>query len=70
MKTSYDFLSASSFGLMLFLSVIVGMGMGYSLDKLFKTAPVLTVLFTILGMISGIVSIFKELKNFKDDPHS
>jgi F0F1-type ATP synthase assembly protein I len=70
MKTSYDFLSASSFGLMLFLSVIVGMGMGYSLDKLFKTAPVLTILFTILGMISGIVSIFKELKNFKDDPHS
>lgn len=50
-------------------SVIIGLGIGYFLDKLFKSEPIFTVFFTILGMISGIVSIFKELKHFKEDSH-
>ncbi|OGS44752.1 MAG: hypothetical protein A2539_03970 [Elusimicrobia bacterium RIFOXYD2_FULL_34_15] len=61
----YNFLSAASFGLILLLSIVVGLGIGIFLDKLFKTHPIFTIIFTLIGMISGLYSIFKEIKKFQ-----
>ncbi|MFB0566378.1 MAG: AtpZ/AtpI family protein [Candidatus Aminicenantaceae bacterium] len=56
----------SSLGLMLPSSAVVGMLFGYLLDKLFKTQPWLLILFTLLGMASGVFNIIRGLNKFKD----
>jgi len=61
----YSFLAAASFGLILLLSVVVGLLIGIFLDKWLNTAPLFTAVFTFIGMISGIYSIFKEIKQFQ-----
>jgi len=65
MKDIYNFLSAASFGFVLLMSIVVGLGIGIFLDKIFKTHPVFTIFFTLIGMVSGIYSVFKELKKFQ-----
>jgi ATP synthase protein I len=50
-------LQASSIGINLVLSTFVGLAIGYGLDSLFHTSPWLTIIFLILGIISG----FREL---------
>jgi len=67
-KYYYSLLAAASFGFVLLLSVVVGLVLGIFLDKLFHTAPFLTAVFTFIGMISGIYSIFKEIKQFQKKP--
>lgn len=64
MKNIYNFLSASSFGFIIVFSVVVGLGIGLFLDKIFMTHPVFTVIFTVIGMASGIYTVFKEIKNY------
>ena len=47
-------LYASSVGINLVISTFIGLAIGYGLDKLFKkTSPWLTILFLVLGIISG-----------------
>ncbi len=47
-------LNASSVGLNLVISTFIGLAIGYGLDKLFKkTFPWLTIIFLLLGIISG-----------------
>ncbi|MBN1384618.1 MAG: AtpZ/AtpI family protein [Elusimicrobia bacterium] len=65
MKNIYNFLSASSFGFIFVLSVVIGLGIGVFLDKIFGTHPVLTVIFTAIGMSSGIYTVFKEIRKFQ-----
>ena len=48
---------ASTVGLNLVLSTFVGLAIGYGLDKLFHSSPWLTIIFLILGIITG----FREL---------
>lgn len=50
-------LEASSVGIQLVISTFVGFAIGYFLDKIFKTSPWLTIVFLIIGIISG----FREL---------
>ncbi len=50
-------IDASSVGIHLVISTFVGLALGYGLDKLFGTSPYLTIIFLILGIISG----FREL---------
>ncbi|MDD5686287.1 MAG: AtpZ/AtpI family protein [Elusimicrobia bacterium] len=65
MKNIYNFISAASFGFIFVLSIVVGLGIGIFLDKIFKTHPVFTVIFTAIGMVSGIYSVFKEIRIFQ-----
>jgi len=62
----YSFLSAASFGIILLLSVVVGLIIGIFIDKLLHTVPLFTAIFTFIGMISGIYSVFKEIKQFQE----
>jgi ATP synthase protein I len=54
--------SLSSLGLMLPSSIAVGLFLGYLLDKLLGTRPWLMAIFTVLGVVSGFLSLFRGLK--------
>lgn len=52
----------SSLGLMLPSSIAVGLFMGYFLDKLLGTDPWLLIIFTLLGVASGFLSLLRGIK--------
>jgi ATP synthase protein I len=61
----------SSIALILPSSIAVGLFMGYLLDKWLGTGPWLLLTFTILGIISGLLSFIRAIKKeLKDEPKS
>lgn len=56
---------ASMMGIHLVSGVIVGMGMGYYLDRYFETKPWLTLVFLILGIIAGYKNMFREMQRIQ-----
>ena len=61
----------SSIALILPSSIAVGLFMGYFLDKWLKTGPWLLLTFTVLGIVSGLLSLFRALKKaIKEEPRS
>jgi ATP synthase protein I len=68
---SKHFILAWSVGLHLVLSTFVGLAIGYWLDKVFNTSPWLTIIFLLLGIISGFRELFKmarkEIADDKED---
>jgi ATP synthase protein I len=59
----------SSLGLILPSSIAVGLFLGYFLDRWLGTAPWLLLAFTVLGIVSGLLSLFRALKKqMKDEP--
>jgi len=60
----------SSLGLMLPSSIAVGLLMGWLLDKYLHTHPWMLGIFTVLGIVSGFLSLIRGLKKMgieKDD---
>lgn len=57
----------SSIGLLLPSSIIVGLVFGYLLDKWLHTGPWLLLSFTLLGVASGLLSLFRALKKYEND---
>ena len=59
----------SSLGLILPSSIAIGLFFGYILDRWLGTAPWLLLSFTVLGIVSGLLSLFRALKKqLKDEP--
>ena len=59
----------ASVGLILPSSIAVGLFFGYFLDRWLGTDPWLLLTFTVLGIASGLLSLFRALrKELKDDP--
>ncbi|MBE3124586.1 MAG: AtpZ/AtpI family protein [Acidobacteria bacterium] len=59
----------ASLGLVLPSSIIVGLFFGYLLDRWLGTDPWLLLAFTVLGLVSGLLSLFRALKKqMKDEP--
>ena len=52
----------SSIGLLLPSSIAVGLFIGYLLDRWLGTAPWLLLAFTVLGIVSGLLSLFRALR--------
>ena len=56
----------SSVGISMVVATFIGLAMGYYLDKWLDTSPWLTLIFLVLGIISGFRNIFiltnRELK--------
>lgn len=52
-------IDASSVGLQLVISTFVGFAIGYFLDRLFKTSPWLTIIFLIIGIVSGFLGLLR-----------
>jgi ATP synthase protein I len=46
-------------------SVVVGTIMGFILDKTFGTKPWLILIFFFLGVITGIINVFKSAKKMQ-----
>ncbi|RPI98040.1 MAG: AtpZ/AtpI family protein [Candidatus Aminicenantes bacterium] len=59
----------SSIGLILPSSIAVGLFLGYFLDRWLGTAPWLLLSLTVLGIVSGLLSLFRALrKELKNEP--
>lgn len=54
------FFFIGSLGFTIIASIILGLIIGSALDKLFNTKPVLTIIFTFIGVISGLWYVIKE----------
>jgi len=58
-----------SLGLILPSSIAVGLFFGYLLDRWLGTAPWLLLVFTVLGVASGLLSLSRAIKkHLKDEP--
>jgi ATP synthase protein I len=56
----------SSLGLMLPSSIAVGLFLGYFLDKLFNTQPWFLIIFLLLGVVSGLISLFRGIIKYSE----
>lgn len=63
-------LNASTVGLTLVISTFIGLAIGYFLDKFFGTKPWLTIIFLILGIISGFRDLIKMAKKGNNEEGS
>jgi ATP synthase protein I len=58
----------SSIALILPASIAVGLFFGYFLDRRLGTEPWLLLIFLVLGIASGLLSLFRAIKKqWKDD---
>ncbi|HME44243.1 MAG TPA: AtpZ/AtpI family protein [Syntrophorhabdales bacterium] len=57
-----SFLTYGSLGLEMGLCVAIGLGMGYYLDRYFKTAPILTLVFLVFGLVAGMKALYRTWK--------
>jgi len=56
----------SSLGLVLPSSIVIGLFMGYFLDKLLGTHPWMLILFLLFGIASGFYSLIRGLNKYLD----
>lgn len=54
----------SSMGVAMLLTSLLGIGVGYYLDKKFGTEPWLMLIFLILGIAAGFKNMFTILKRY------
>ncbi len=60
-------LKASLIGIHLVTCTVVGLVIGYFLDKWLGTAPWLTMIFFFLGVAAGFKNMFQEIKKLNKD---
>ena len=53
---------ASTVGIHLVLCIFAGLAIGYGLDYLLKTFPILTLIFLIVGIVAGFKEVFRIAK--------
>lgn len=52
----------SSVGLVLVFSTFIGLGLGWLLDRVLKTRPLLTILMLLLGIVAGFVNVWRAVR--------
>ena len=52
-------------GLDLISPIIVGILIGLGFDKIFSTKPIFFLIFLLLGIITGFISVIKSMKSLK-----
>ncbi len=55
----------SALAFILPVSIAVGLGIGYFLDRAFHTAPYLLIIFTLYGIAAGFINLIKMTKPAK-----
>ena len=63
-KKFFKYLSLSTIGLHLFSGTVVGLLIGYYLDKFFNTSPFLTIIFFFFGVAAGIRNMYKDVQKY------
>lgn len=61
-RRAYDYLSSSSVGLELGISVLIGLLFGYWLDRKLGSEPWLMILFLVLGFVGGMRGVIRAVK--------
>ncbi len=62
-----ELLQYSSRGLEMGLNVVVGIVMGYYLDKYFKTSPYLTIIFMLFGVAAAVKTAIRLIRKVEKD---
>jgi ATP synthase protein I len=57
-ETLYSFLTYGTLGLEMGLSLVIGLAIGYYLDRRFGTAPIFLIIFMIFGILAGMKRIY------------
>jgi F0F1-type ATP synthase assembly protein I len=57
----------STIGLTLAFSTIIGVGIGYLLDRWLHTDPIFTVIFLVIGTIAGFVEMIRTVSRVSQD---
>lgn len=52
----------ASVGTQLAVSIFIGFGAGYWLDKWFGTRPAMMLLFTVLGVAAGFLNVYRTVR--------
>ena len=70
-KTEFQFAHAAKVGFRigaeLISGVIVGAGIGYLLDILFGTRPMLLIIFLFLGGVAGFLNVYRFVKSMEKE---
>lgn len=59
-------LDASQVGIQLVVSTVVGLAIGWVIDKYMHTAPWFTIIFFFLGVAAGFIELFRFIRR-KDE---
>ncbi len=59
-KKFNDYFTIGTIGLHLISGIIVGLAIGYFLDKFFNTHYIMTIIFFFLGVASGFYNMYKD----------
>ena len=51
-----------SLGIAIVLCLVIGLTIGYYVDKWFGTKPFFTILFIFLGICAGFLTLYREVK--------
>ncbi len=67
-ETDYSRASKIGFriGTELISGVLVGGAIGYLLDKIFETRPILLIIFLFLGGIAGFLNVYRFVKSIEN----
>jgi predicted F0F1-ATPase subunit len=57
----------STIGLTLAFSTIIGVGIGYLIDRWLHTDPIFTVIFLVIGTIAGFVEVIRTISRVEQD---
>lgn len=63
-KKFFKYLSLSTIGLHLVSGIVVGVLIGYYLDKFFNTSPLLTIVFFFFGIGAGFRNMYKDVQKY------
>jgi len=68
-STIKEVLALSSIGMSFVICILIGLAMGYYIDKYFSTKPWFTLLFLCFGIAAGFKNLYEAVKRygFKDD---
>lgn len=55
-------LEASALGISFVLCIIIGVAIGYLLDKFINTFPVFSIIFLLAGFVAGVKEVFRFVK--------
>ena len=61
-KFVYAYQIGTRIGTELVSGVLVGAGLGYLLDKVFNSSPVMLIIFLILGGAAGFLNVYRFVK--------
>ncbi len=65
MGKARDFIKRSrimTLGLSFAIAVLIGLAIGFYIDKHFKTFPLMTIIWLIIGFAAGLKNLYVELK--------